>query len=134
MHLISEKIGAGMPIGMVFESRIPTGEIAEANIPGRWPITTRILRLRGVEPKNLNTHERLIYIHGTPAENDIGMPASSGCIRMRSADIVELFDLAREGTRVEIVSNTKFAQLPVQILQSIRSASAAGGLDFDYFY
>jgi lipoprotein-anchoring transpeptidase ErfK/SrfK len=101
-HAIAEKIGAGAPIGMVFEGREPTGEIVQVNTPGRWPVATRILRLRGLEKRNANTFERLIYIHGSPVEKLLGSPASGGCIRMKSADVVELFDLVRVGTEVAI--------------------------------
>jgi hypothetical protein len=102
-HQIAEKIGDGEPIGMVFESRVATGEIVQINEPGRWPVVTRILRLAGIEKRNENTFERMIYIHGSPVERLLGKPASSGCIRMRSSDVVELFQLVDVGTSVEII-------------------------------
>lgn len=101
-HLIAEKIGDGAPVGMVFVDRMPTGEIVEVNTPGRWPVITRILQLGGIEERNKNTLERLIYIHGTPVEHLLGKPASGGCIRMRSVDVIELFNRARVGTVVHI--------------------------------
>jgi lipoprotein-anchoring transpeptidase ErfK/SrfK len=63
---------------------------------------TRILWLEGLDPGNANTRERFIYIHGTNHEEQIGEPASHGCIRMRGADLVELFERVEIGTPVEI--------------------------------
>jgi lipoprotein-anchoring transpeptidase ErfK/SrfK len=63
---------------------------------------SRILWLDGLEEHNANTRERFIYIHGTKHENKIGEPASHGCIRMRNADVIELFDLVDEDTPVVI--------------------------------
>lgn len=99
---IAKKVGANAPIGMKFKSRKPTGEIVPVNAPGRDPIVTRILWLKGLEPQNRNAYRRTIYIHGTPEEKRIGTPASYGCIRMRSLDIVRLFDTVGEGARVHI--------------------------------
>jgi lipoprotein-anchoring transpeptidase ErfK/SrfK len=39
-----------------------------------------------------DTYARYIYIHGTSDEKRIGQPVSAGCIRMRNADVIELFD------------------------------------------
>lgn len=99
---IAKKIGDGAPIGMKFKDRKPTGEIVAINAPGRDPIVTRILWLKGLEPQNRNTYSRTIYIHGTPEEKKIGKPASFGCVRMRSQDVVQLFDTVGEGARVQI--------------------------------
>jgi len=63
---------------------------------------SRILWLDGLEEDNANTRERFIYIHGTKHEDKIGRPASHGCIRMRNADVIELFDLIDEDTPVLI--------------------------------
>ncbi len=101
---ISEKIGAGAPEGAVFKARRPTGEVLRPNAEGRDPIVTRILWLRGLEAKNARAHDRGIYIHGTPVENLIGRPASYGCIRMRSSDVVRVFNSTPVGARVEIVN------------------------------
>ena len=110
-HLIRAKIGAGCPPGSVFVGRRPTGETwspqLEREQPGRDWILTRILWLSGLEPgvnrlANVDTMRRYIYIHGTPHEDDIGKPASHGCIRMRNEDIVELFDRVEAGTHVTI--------------------------------
>ena len=87
---IASKIGANAPLGAVFKSRRPTGEILPPNARGRDPIVTRILWLRGLEKGNARAFGRDIYIHGTPVEQLIGRPASYGCIRMRSRDVARL--------------------------------------------
>lgn len=104
-HLtIAEKIGTGAPLGAVFKSRRPTGEILRPNAPGRDPIVTRILWLRGLDASTRNAFDRKIYIHGTPQELLIGRPASYGCIRMRSRDVIELFEKVSIGTAVHITT------------------------------
>jgi hypothetical protein len=121
---IAEKIGEGAPLGMVFKDRRPTGEILVPNAPGRDPIVTRILWLKGLEPQNQNAYGRYIYIHGTPVENQLGKPASYGCIRMRSRDIAQLFTAVGVGTRVDVVED----HLPVQtqaIAQALSSPKAS---------
>jgi hypothetical protein len=104
---VREKVGAGQPSGMKFKSRRPTGEIVRPNTPGRDPIVSRILWLRGLESQNRRAYDRGIYIHGTAEEWSIGTPASYGCVRMRSHDVIQLFDRVGVGTRVEI-SNSHF--------------------------
>jgi lipoprotein-anchoring transpeptidase ErfK/SrfK len=99
---IARKIGAGMPPGAVLKSREPTGEVVAVDSPGRDPIVTRILWLRGLEAQNQNAYGRFIYIHGTPEERNIGRPVSYGCVRMRSRDIIALYDTVGEGARVFI--------------------------------
>ncbi len=99
---IAKKIGDEAPAGTVFKSRKPTGEILPPNAPGRDPIVTRILWLKGLEPHNANAYKRYIYIHGTPEEATIGTPASYGCVRMKSADIIDLFEIVGRGARVRI--------------------------------
>ena len=110
-HLVRAKIGQGLPLGAVFVRRRPTGEIwtpeLGAKYPGRDWILTRILWLSGCEPgKNrlgdVDTMRRYIYIHGTPDSAAMGKPGSIGCIRMRNADIAELFELVPPYTPVEI--------------------------------
>ena len=100
---VASKVGAGAPQGAVFKSQRFTGEILRPNAPGRDPIVTRILHLRGLQAGNARAFDRGIYIHGTPEERKIGHPASYGCIRMRSRDVVRVFDAAPVGTRIEIV-------------------------------
>ena len=99
---IAKKIGGGAPSGTVFKDRRRTGEIVLPDAPGRDPIVTRILWLRGEEPQNALAYSRYIYIHGTPEERNIGLPVSYGCIRMRSPDVIELFDIVGMGAQVQI--------------------------------
>jgi len=99
---VAQKIGAGAPVGMKFKDRRPTGEIVPIDAPGRDPIVTRILWLKGMEAQNRRAYARTIYIHGTAEERKIGQPASYGCIRMRSRDVVQLFNTVGVGARVEI--------------------------------
>jgi hypothetical protein len=99
---VAKKIGYGLPPGMVFKSRKPTGEVLRPNAPGRDPIVTRILWLQGTESKTRNAYRRFIYIHGTPEESNIGRPASYGCIRMRSMDVIDLFNHVPEGMPVRV--------------------------------
>jgi hypothetical protein len=100
---VAKKIGASAPFGAVFRSRRPTGEILAPDAPGRDPIVTRIIWLKGLEPKNRNAFARCIYIHGTPEERNVGHPASFGCIRMKSADVVRVFNTIGLGATVEII-------------------------------
>ena len=99
---IARKIGDGAPLGAVFKSREQTGEVLVPDAPGRDPIVTRILWLRGLEAGNSNAYERYIYIHGTPEERRIGQPASFGCVRMRSRDVVQLYNEVGKGAKVFI--------------------------------
>lgn len=100
---IAKKIGAGQPVGRVFHGRQPSREIVKPNSPGRDPIVTRIMWLRGLEPKNAKAFGRCIYIHGTPEEVNIGRPASYGCVRMKSKDVIDLFNKVPVGMTVNIV-------------------------------
>ena len=88
---VARKIGHNEPNGAVFKSRRPTGEVISPNAPGRDPIVTRIMWLKGTERRNSNAFERYIYIHGTPEESRIGEKASYGCIRMSSKDVADLY-------------------------------------------
>ena len=99
---IRKKIGNSVPSGTVFKSRKPTGEVISVDAPGRDPIVTRILWLDGLESQNRHAYDRFIYIHGTPEERNIGTAASYGCIRMRSRDVIELYDTVGVGARVKI--------------------------------
>jgi L,D-transpeptidase YbiS len=98
---VAEKIGDGMPVGTVFKSRRPV-KVTKKLTGDEDLVMTRILWLDGLEDGNANTHERFIYIHGTNHEENLGEPASHGCIRMRSADVVELFELVDVDTPVVI--------------------------------
>ena len=114
-HIITEKIGEGCDPNSVFVGRIATGEIYEPALrelhPERDWILTRILWLSGTEEgknkgqnnkKSVDSHERYIYIHGSPDDVNMGQPGSRGCVRMRNPDIIELFELIDVGTKVTI--------------------------------
>jgi lipoprotein-anchoring transpeptidase ErfK/SrfK len=106
MLQIAGKIGASAPAGAVFWRRQVTGEVLPANAPGRDPIVSRIIWLRGLEVANRNAYKRCIYIHGTPQEAFLGRKASFGCIRMRSADVIEVFNWVSVGTPVAILQDS----------------------------
>src|SRR5947209_11210662 len=98
---ITQKIGGDMPHGTIFRSRVALGP--EDPLPSTEDLVmSRILWLDGVDEHNANTRDRFIYIHGTKHEDEIGTPASHGCIRMRNADVIELFELVDETTQVVI--------------------------------
>lgn len=99
---VEKKIGDNAPVGAVFHSRRLTGEVLQPNAPGRDPVTTRIIWLRGLEAQNAHAYQRCIYIHGTPEEKKIGRPASYGCIRMKASDVAALYDQVSVGTVVQI--------------------------------
>ncbi|CAN5362383.1 hypothetical protein BH09VER1_BH09VER1_53320 [soil metagenome] len=103
---IKQKIGSNAPAGAVFKSRRRTGEVIVPDAPGRDPIVTRILWLEGMESHNRNAFSRCIYIHGTPEERNIGTPASYGCIRMKSADVIVLYETVGVGARVLITTRS----------------------------
>lgn len=110
-HIVRAKIGAGAVANTVFVKRRPTGEVWSPELATQFPnrdwILTRILWLSGCEPGFnrlgcVDTMRRYIYIHGSPDTVPMGRPGSIGCVRMRNADIVELFDLVPPYTPVEI--------------------------------
>ena len=110
-HIVRAKIGDGMPVNSVFVGRRPTGEIWTPELgtrhPGRDFILTRILWLSGCDPGhnrlgNVDSMQRYIYIHGTPDSEPMGAPHSHGCVRMRNADVLRLFDAVPVGTPVLI--------------------------------
>jgi lipoprotein-anchoring transpeptidase ErfK/SrfK len=125
---IAEKIGENAPPGTVFKDRRRTGEVVLANSPGRDPIVTRILWLRGLEAQNANAFARDIYIHGTPEEWRIGSAASYGCIRMRSSDIIQLYNIVGIGAAVTIVNAPLISAVPG--LASAHSMSTANTAPF----
>ncbi|MDZ4142198.1 MAG: L,D-transpeptidase [Methylotenera sp.] len=111
-HIIRAKIGAGFVPNTIFVGRRATGEICTPELmtvfPNRDWILTRILWLSGKEVGknrlgNVDTMQRYIYIHGSPDGTEMGKASSHGCVRMRNADIVALFDLVEVGTTVVIV-------------------------------
>ncbi len=109
IHKIAQKIGAQEPVGRVFQGREPTPDIClpEDYVGSGDFITTRILWLEGLQPGfncggEVDSHERYIYIHGTPDEDHIGQPASIGCVRMRNHDVMEVFERVQVGDLVII--------------------------------
>lgn len=102
---IGEKIGGGMPLDSVFKGRKRVA-IRAADHPRDDLIMARILWLDGIGKRNANTRQRYIYIHGTNHERDVGRATSHGCVRMRNADVAELFDLVEVGTPVTITRAT----------------------------
>jgi hypothetical protein len=105
LHCIREKIGAGQPIGTVFESRKPVGFTWQGRPEA--PIAHRILWLDGLEPGwnrggDCDSHSRYIYFHGLGDEPSLGRPASRGCIHLAAADLLPLFDCLPSGTLVWI--------------------------------
>ena len=111
LHEIKEKIGAKAPINTIFTARENTNKIAEIQInPNDTEydfVTSRILWLDGLENGinrgvGVDSYSRYIYIHGTHEEGLIGQKASHGCIRMFNNDVIELFDMVSEGTKVQI--------------------------------
>ena len=124
-HRVLKKIGHGLPPGAVFKSRRFTGEVLPVDAPGRDPIVTRILLLNGKEGQNRNSFGRYIYIHGTPEERNIGNPVSYGCIRMRSGDVIALFDRVGVGARVDIFRESLADRLPKLVPAGGLAAPAA---------
>jgi len=119
---VAQKIGDHAPTGAVFHNRRFTGEILLPNAPGRDPIITRIIWLRGLEASNVHAFNRCIYIHGTPQEKTIGRPASYGCIRMKSSDVTALYSQLPLGTLIQIVPD----RLPKVAAAPARPASQPG--------
>jgi hypothetical protein len=109
---IAKKIGDNAPPGAVFKDRRRTGEIVLPDAPGRDPIVTRVIWLRGREPQNANAFRRYIYIHGTPEERNLGLPVSYGCVRMSSTDVIKLYDMVGTGARVTISDAPLAAVVP----------------------
>jgi len=102
-HLaVATKIGGTVPVGGVFQGRRYTGEVLSVNAPGRDPIVSRIIWLRGLDYANKNAFHRCIYIHGTPQEDMLGKKSSYGCIRMGLSDVIEVFNWIGVGTEVAI--------------------------------
>jgi hypothetical protein len=124
---VRKKIGGGAPSGAVFKSRRRTGEILPIDAPGRDPIVTRILWLEGLEPQNRHAFNRYIYIHGTPEERNIGVASSYGCIRMRSLDVIYLYDTVGVGARVLITPMPFKRDEPAETSRGISPAQNASG-------
>jgi lipoprotein-anchoring transpeptidase ErfK/SrfK len=142
--MVAKKIGDNAPPGAVFHNRRFTGEILPANAPDRDPVTTRIIWLSGLEAQNAHAFRRCIYIHGTPQEKTIGVPASYGCIRMKATDIATLYNQVPLGAIVQIIPDRlpkapKARPVPSTIIvaqaaqtnEQLVSASASGSLSVE---
>jgi L,D-transpeptidase-like protein len=130
---VAQKIGDHAPMGAVFHNRRWTGEILRPNTPGRDPVMTRIIWLRGLEASNAHAFRRCIYIHGTNEENLIGRPASFGCIRMRSSDVTALYAQLPLGAPVEIVQDRlpKSSKMPDPEVFGLNTPASASALRKD---
>lgn len=124
---IAKKIGGGSRSGTVFKSRRKTGQIMKPNTRGRDPIVTRIMWLKGNEYRNRHTYSRYIYIHGTPAEYKIGTPASYGCIRMKSRDVIDLYRRVGVGAEVKVVYDHLYKTPEGRRSASLLRKTYAGG-------
>ncbi|HDZ57551.1 MAG TPA: murein L,D-transpeptidase [Pseudomonas xinjiangensis] len=120
-HRVRARIGAGQPLGAVFIGRRPTGEVwspqLAASHPDRDWILTRILWLCGEQPgfnrgSNHDSQRRYIYLHGTGDDQPLGIPLSHGCIRLRSSDMLALFDVTPVGCRVVIAEQAEAGSSP----------------------
>ena len=132
---VAEKIGDHAPVGAVFRNRRFTGEIIKPNAPGRDPVITRIIWLRGLQPSNAHAFSRCIYIHGTPEEKLIGRPASYGCIRMKSRDVADLYAQVPLGAIVEIVPDRlpKVPKAPRGAIFTVDAPKPAASTTFNAF-
>src|SRR5947207_3859894 len=130
---VAQKIGDHAPMGAVFHNRRWTGEVLRPNTPGRDPVMTRIIWLRGLETANAHAFNRCIYIHGTNEEKLIGRPASFGCIRMRSSDVALLYGQLPLGAPVEIVQDRlpKASNMADPAVYGFDSPASASGLRKD---
>ena len=99
---IVSKHGEHAPLLTIFRARLPVGLWPEAS-GGQDDVLTRILCLDGLDPQNANTLSRYIYIHGTIHTEQLGTPASHGCIRLAPEAMSRLFDLTPLGTPVTII-------------------------------
>lgn len=119
---VAHKIGAGQPVDIAFKARVPAEASMEA-LASDDLVMTRILWLDGLEDENANTFERYIYIHGTNHEELIGRAASHGCIRMKRADVAELFELVEVGTAVVITAPRGISGRPGKVRKALRTRS-----------
>lgn len=111
LHQVRARIGEGLPAGAVLRGRRWTGEVWTPELheafPGRDWILTRILWLSGCEVGRnrlgaVDTFRRYIYLHGTPDSEPMGLPRSHGCVRLRNADLLELYPRVPLHCRVRI--------------------------------
>ncbi|MDQ6623639.1 MAG: L,D-transpeptidase [Verrucomicrobiota bacterium] len=121
---VAQKIGDHAPLGAVFHNRRFTGEILRPNAPGRDPIVTRIIWLRGLEASTARAFSRCIYIHGTAEEKTIGRPASFGCIRMKSKDVADLYSQLPIGAVVKVVQEKLPRVAKAKVVYKIQAPDA----------
>ncbi len=128
--VVREKVGGGARSGTVFKGRKPTGEVIRPNSPGRDPIVSRILWLGGTGSSTKNAYNRYIYIHGTAEEWRVGQPASYGCIRMRSKDVIDLYNTVGVGSTVHVKTGRLYSgEVPNQdqmLVNNLRRRSSLG--------
>ncbi|MFT4549246.1 MAG: lipoprotein-anchoring transpeptidase ErfK/SrfK [Verrucomicrobiales bacterium] len=128
--VVRDKVGGGARPGTVFKGRKPTGEVIKPNSPGRDPIVSRILWLGGASGSTKNAYKRYIYIHGTAEEWRVGQPASYGCIRMRSKDVIDLYNTVGVGSKVHVKPGRLYSgEVPRQdqmLVNNLRRRSAFG--------
>lgn len=112
LHTIKQKIGDNVPLGGLFYSRQFSGRVAKIITAEEKSltddVTSRIMWLHGEETginrgRDVDSYKRFIYIHGTTEEGYIGVPTSHGCIRMKNADVIELYNLVEENVPVIIL-------------------------------
>lgn len=112
LHRVAEKLGQEVPEFGIIKDRVFTGQLADPDFSGvdkDW-ITSRLLWLEGLEPgvnkgEGIDSYDRYIYIHGTANEKSVGTPSSRGCVRMRNADMIALFEQVAVGALVVILDN-----------------------------
>lgn len=121
---VAQKIGDHAPLGAVFHNRRFTGEILQPNAPGRDPIVTRIIWLRGLEASTAGAFSRCIYIHGTAEERTIGKPASYGCIRMKSKDVADLYSQLPIGALVRVIPDKLPNVAKAKVIYKIQAPDA----------
>ena len=89
-----------MPTASIME-RWPQFEVYKQHGPleGRWdnPLGARALYLYQ------GNKDTLIRIHGTNEPSEIGGHVSSGCIRMRDMDVIDLYNRVHVGTSVMVL-------------------------------
>ena len=87
-----------------------------ADMVKRWPHLAPVVAMGGLKGGANNPlgaralylydahgKDTLYRIHGTNEEEEIGRGVSSGCIRMRDIDVIDLYNRAHVGTRVVVL-------------------------------
>jgi len=111
LHSLADFIGTDEPINTVFKARVSTGKRFQSFAEeerSKNLITSRIIRLRGLEPgrnagNGIDSYDRYIYIHGTNHENRVGKPFSGGCIEMVNSDIIHFYNNSQPDALLWIV-------------------------------